>query len=137
MIFSCLEFEESPSSGFTFGDLLRYNSGVSDARAGSIDGSFDYQGKLEPSAHNCSPVQTSSASFKEWFLNGQGTSYAERDGMSLLEMPGCSTASSFAEIDGNHVLDRGDNLNFDLVDNRTGIQFKNSAEKYKSTLATP
>ncbi|XWS15697.1 hypothetical protein CRYUN_Cryun34aG0024000 [Craigia yunnanensis] len=128
---------ESPFSGFTFGDLLRYNTEVSDAGAGSIDGSFEYHGKLEPSAHNCSPVQASSASFQEWFPNGQGTSYAERDGMSLLEMSSCSTASSFAEIDGNHVLDRGDNLNFDLVDNRTGIQFKNTPEEYKNALHSP
>ncbi|XWS19554.1 hypothetical protein CRYUN_Cryun31cG0025300 [Craigia yunnanensis] len=130
LIFTCLEFEKSPSSGFSFGDLLRYNSEVSDARAGSVDVSVDYHGKLERSAHNCSPVQTSSASFKEWFPNGQGTSFSERVEMSLLEIPSSSTASSFAEIDGNHILDHGDNLNFDLLDNRTGIQFKNAAEEF-------
>ncbi|WRX27929.1 SNF2 [Theobroma cacao] len=132
-------FKELPSSGFGFEDLLRYSSEASDARAGSVGGSFDFHGKLESSAQNCSPVQTSSASFKEWFPIGQGTSYTEGVGMSLLEMPSCSTASSFAEIDGNHVLDRRDNLNFDLVDNRTGIQFKNTSDEfdYKNALFSP
>ena len=139
MIFSCLEFVELPSSGFAFGDLLRLKSEASDAWSGSVGGSCDYHGKLESSAHDYSPVQTSSASFKEWCPFGQGTSYTGRVEMSLLEMPSCSTASSFAEMDGNHLLDRIDHLNFDLVDNRTGIQFKNSAEEFdcKSMLATP
>ncbi|XVF87540.1 hypothetical protein PTKIN_Ptkin18bG0128400 [Pterospermum kingtungense] len=130
---------ELPSSGFTFVDLLRCDSEVSDAKEGSLDVSVDYLGKLECSAQDCSLVQTSSASFKEWFPNGQGTSYAERDGMPLLQMLSCSTTSSFAEIDGNHVLDHGDNLNFDLVNNRTDTQFKNTAEKFddKNALHSP
>lgn len=137
-IFSCLGFEELPSSVFSFGDLLRYGSEVSDAKEGSVDVSFDYHGKLECSAQDCFPVQTPSASFEEWFPNGQGTSYAERFEMSLLQMPSCSRASSFADIDGNHVLDHGDNLNFDLVNNRTDVQFKKTAEEFddKSMLAT-
>ncbi|XP_022724463.1 helicase-like transcription factor CHR28 isoform X2 [Durio zibethinus] len=123
-------------SGFTFGDLLRHKSEAPDARSWSIGGSFDYHRKLEPSAHDCSPVPTSSVSFKEWCPFGQATSYTEVVGMPVLEMPSCTTASSFAEMDGNHVLDRGDNLNFDLVGNRTCIQFKNTAEDfdYKNAL---
>lgn len=133
-----MEFEESPSPGFAFGDLLRDRSEASDARAGSVGCSFDYHGKLEPSAHEYSPVQTSSASFKEWCPFGQGKSSTKKVGMSPLEMS-CSTASSFAEMDGKHMLDIGDNLNFDLVDNRTGIQVKNNAEEFdcKSMLTTP
>ncbi|XVF25859.1 hypothetical protein REPUB_Repub13aG0250200 [Reevesia pubescens] len=128
---------ESPSTGFSFGDLLRHNSEASDAMTGLVGGSFDYHGKLEPSAHDCSPLQTPSASFKEWFPIGQG--YTERVAMSLLEMPSCSTASSFAEIDGNHVLDRGDNLNFDLVDNKSDVKFKKTTEEfdYKNAFHSP
>ncbi|KAL1099604.1 hypothetical protein V6Z11_D05G174000 [Gossypium hirsutum] len=50
--------------------------------------------------------------------------------MSVLQIPSCSTASSFAEIDHNLVLDHGDNLNFDLVDNRNGTESKNIAEEF-------
>ncbi|XVF40552.1 hypothetical protein PTKIN_Ptkin01aG0122800 [Pterospermum kingtungense] len=130
---------ESPSLGFDFGDLLRHRSEASDARAGSVGYSFDYHGKIEPSVHDYSSVQTSSASFKEWCLFGQGKSSTERVGMSPLDMPSCSTASSFAQMDSNHVLDIGDNLNFDLVDSRTGIQVKNTAEEFdcKNALHSP
>lgn len=132
MIFPCSGFE-SPCSGFTFADCLRNNSDDSDARAGSTGGSFYYHGNLEPSAHDCSPVQTSSASFNEWSAICQGTSYRER-----VEIPSCSTASSFSEIDGNHVVDHGDNLSFDLVDDKTRALFMNTKEEfgYKSMLPT-
>ncbi|MBA0747970.1 hypothetical protein Gogos_004829 [Gossypium gossypioides] len=125
---------ESPCSGFTFADCLRNNSDDSDARAGPTGGSFYYHGNLELSAHNCSPVQTSSASFKEWSAICQGTSYRER-----VEIPSCSTASSFSEIDGNHVLDHGDNLRFDLVDDKTSSLFMNTKEEfgYKNALHCP
>ncbi|KAK8349517.1 hypothetical protein V6Z12_A06G146600 [Gossypium hirsutum] len=125
---------ESPCSGFTFADCLRNNSDDSDARAGSAGGSFYYHGNLELSAHDCSPVQTSSASFKEWSAICQGTSYRER-----VEIPSCSTASSFSEIDGNHVLDHGDNLRFDLVDDKTSSLFMNTREEfgYKNALHSP
>ncbi|KAL1095329.1 hypothetical protein V6Z11_D06G148900 [Gossypium hirsutum] len=114
-------------------DCLRNNSDDSDARAGSTGGSFYYHGNLELSAHDCSPVQTSSASFKEWSAICQGTSYRER-----VEIPSCSTASSFSEIDGNHALDHGDNLRFELVDDKTSSLFMNTKEEfgYKSTLPT-
>ncbi|XP_039048595.1 uncharacterized protein LOC120189361 [Hibiscus syriacus] len=94
--------------------------------------SFDYHGNLEPS-----PVQTSSASLKDWSAC-QGTSYTDRDEMSLLEMPSCST-SSFIEIDGNHVLDHRDNLNFDLVDDETSLLSINTKEEfdYKNALQSP
>ncbi|XP_038995167.1 helicase-like transcription factor CHR28 isoform X2 [Hibiscus syriacus] len=106
---------DSPSLGFTSG------------------GSFDYHGNLEPS-----PVQTSSASLKEWSAC-QGTSYRERAEMSLLEMPSCSTTSSFTEIDGNHVLDHGDNLNFDLVDDETSLWSINTKVEFdfKNALQRP
>ncbi|XP_040971618.1 helicase-like transcription factor CHR28 isoform X2 [Gossypium hirsutum] len=115
-------------------DCLRNNSDDSDARAGSAGGSFYYHGNLELSAHDCSPVQTSSASFKEWSAICQGTSYRER-----VEIPSCSTASSFSEIDGNHVLDHGDNLRFDLVDDKTSSLFMNTREEfgYKNALHSP
>ncbi|MBA0568645.1 hypothetical protein Golob_006123 [Gossypium lobatum] len=115
-------------------DCLRNNSDDSDARAGSTGGSFYYHGNLELSAHDCSPVQTSSASFKEWSAICQGTSYRER-----VEIPSCSTASSFSEIDGNHVLDHGDNLRFDLVDDKTSSLFMNTKEEfgYKNALHSP
>ncbi|KAK8629406.1 hypothetical protein V6N13_078248 [Hibiscus sabdariffa] len=121
-VLESIQFQsDSPSSGFTFG------------------GSFDYHGNLEPSACDRSPVQTSSASLKEWSAC-QGTSYTERAEMSLLEMPSCSTASSFTEIDGNnHVLDHGDNLTFDLVDDKTGLWSMNTKEEfdYKNALHSP
>ncbi|KAH1056125.1 hypothetical protein J1N35_034190 [Gossypium stocksii] len=125
---------ESPCSGFTFADCLRNNSDDSDARAGSTGGSFYSHGNLELSAHDCSPVQTSSASFKEWSAICQGTSFRER-----VEIPSCSTASSFSEIDGNHVLDHGDNLRFDLVDDKTSSLFMNTKEEfgYKNALHSP
>ncbi|MBA0662415.1 hypothetical protein Goklo_006544 [Gossypium klotzschianum] len=125
---------ESPCSGFTFADCLRNNSDDSDARAGSTGGSFYYHGNLELSAHDCSPVQTSSASFKEWSAICQGTSYRQR-----VEIPSCSTASSFSEIDGNHALDHGDNLRFDLVDDKTSSLFMNTKEEfgYKNGLHSP
>nr|KJB66664.1 hypothetical protein B456_010G151100 [Gossypium raimondii] len=115
-------------------DCLRNNSDDSDARAGSTGGSFYYHGNLELSAHDCSPVQTSSASFKEWSAICQGTSYRER-----VEIPSCSTASSFSEIDGNHALDHGDNLRFDLVDDKTSSLFMNTKEEfgYKNALHSP
>ncbi|MBA0720376.1 hypothetical protein Golax_007998 [Gossypium laxum] len=117
------------SSEFAFGDLLRYPSEASDARAGSLGGLFDYHRELELPAHD-SLVQTSSASFQDFFSTGKGTSYTERGQMSVLQIPSCSTASSFAEIDHNLVLDHGDNLNFDLVDNRNGTESKNIAEEF-------
>ncbi|PPD74389.1 hypothetical protein GOBAR_DD28676 [Gossypium barbadense] len=117
------------SSEFAFGDLLRYPSEASDARAGSLGGLFDYHRELEPPAHD-SLVQTSSASFQDFFSTGKGTSCTERGQMSVLQIPSCSTASSFAEIDHNLVLDHGDNLNFDLVDNRNGTESKNIAEEF-------
>ncbi|XP_040951788.1 helicase-like transcription factor CHR28 isoform X2 [Gossypium hirsutum] len=115
-------------------DCLRNNSDDSDARAGSTGGSFYYHGNLELSAHDCSPVQTSSASFKEWSAICQGTSYRER-----VEIPSCSTASSFSEIDGNHALDHGDNLRFELVDDKTSSLFMNTKEEfgYKNALHSP
>ncbi|MBA0778122.1 hypothetical protein Gotri_006036 [Gossypium trilobum] len=115
-------------------DCLRNYSDDSDARAGSTAGSFYYHGNLELSAHDCSPVQTSSASFKEWSAICQGTSYRER-----VEIPSCSTASSFSEIDGNHALDHGDNLRFDLVDDKTSSLFMNTKEEfgYKNALHSP
>ncbi|KAK8642132.1 hypothetical protein V6N13_011491 [Hibiscus sabdariffa] len=117
-----------------------FSSETSGARAGSVGGSFDYHGKSEPHAHGgCSLVQTSSASFEDWFSIGQGTPYSERVRTSLPEMPSCSTASSFAEIDDNHVLDHDDNLNFDLVDNRNGTESKSTAEEFdkKNALLGP
>ncbi|GMI72799.1 hypothetical protein HRI_000949200 [Hibiscus trionum] len=120
-VLESIQFQsDSPPSGFTFG------------------GSFDYHGNLEPSACDRSLVQTSSASLKEWTAS-QGTSYTERAEMSMLEMPSCSTASSFTEIDGNHVLDHGDNLTFDLVDERTGLRSMNTKEEfgYKNALHSP
>ncbi|MFQ6643477.1 hypothetical protein Gotur_017565 [Gossypium turneri] len=115
-------------------DCLRNNSDDSDARAGSTGGSFYYHGNLELSAHDCSPVQTSSASFKEWSAICQGTSYRER-----VEIPSYSTASSFSEIDGNHALDHGDTLRFDLVDDKTSSLFMNTKEEfgYKNALHSP
>lgn len=126
------------SSEFAIGDLLRYPSEASDARAGSLGGLFDYHRELEPPAHD-SLVQTSSASFQDFFSTGEGTSYTERGQMSVLQMPSCSTASSFAEMDNNLVLDHADNLNFDLVGNRNGTESKNVAEEFdnKSMLALP
>ncbi|XP_039064704.1 uncharacterized protein LOC120209889 [Hibiscus syriacus] len=116
-----------------------YSSETSGARAGSVGGSFDYQRKLEPHSHDCSVVQTSSASFEDWFSIAQLTTYTERVNMSLPEMPSCSTASSFVEIDNNHVLDCGDNLNFDLVDNRNGTEPKDTAADFhkESMLVIP
>ncbi|XP_039049742.1 helicase-like transcription factor CHR28 isoform X1 [Hibiscus syriacus] len=116
-----------------------YSSETSGARSGSVDGLFDYHGKLEAHAHDCSMVQASSASFEDWFSIAQVTPYTERVGMSLPEMPSCSTASSFVEIDDNHVLDCGDNLNFDLVDNRNGTESKDTAAEFdkKNSLLGP
>ncbi|GMJ14659.1 SNF2-RING-HELICASE-LIKE 4, embryo sac development arrest 16 [Hibiscus trionum] len=111
---------ESPSSGFTFG------------------GSFDSHGNLEPSTRDSSQVQTLSASLKEWSAF-QGASYTERVEMSLPEIPSCSTASSFTAIDDNRVFDHGDNLNFDLVDNKTGLWSMNTKEEFdhKNALRSP
>ncbi|XVF27686.1 hypothetical protein REPUB_Repub14bG0130200 [Reevesia pubescens] len=131
--------DPTPESSQYQSDLLKCNHEASDARAGSACGSFDCHVKLEPSVHDCSPVKTPSASFREWSRIGQATSYTERVGMPLLEKPSYSTASNFAQIDGNLVLDQGDSLNFDLVDNRTGIQFNINAEEfyYKNALHSP
>ncbi|KAL4368957.1 hypothetical protein GQ457_05G029520 [Hibiscus cannabinus] len=104
----------------------------------SFGASFDYHGNLEPSMRDHSPVQTHSASFEEWSAC-QGTPYTEKVEMSLPEIPSCSTASSFTEIDDNHVFDHGDNLNFDLVDNKTGLWSMDTEEEfdYKNALDSP
>ncbi|KAK1557308.1 hypothetical protein Q3G72_022192 [Acer saccharum] len=106
-----------------------YNLEASDARRGV---SGDYNRNLEPMELMCFPAPACSASLKDWFLPPSVTYCSERVGVNPSETPGCSTASSFSEGDGNQVLDNSNNMNFDLMEGKTGIHFGNLGSQIDS-----
>lgn len=97
-----------------------YDLETSGAGSGGLG---DSSSKLEPTEQKCSPLQTCSASFSDWFHQTSGTCRSERVGISQFETPGCSTASSFSEGDGYHFLDHRNTLDFDVLGGKAGIHF--------------
>ncbi|KAH7568967.1 hypothetical protein ACOSQ2_012429 [Xanthoceras sorbifolium] len=111
-----------------------YNLEASDARRG---GSGDYNSNLEPMEHMCSPVPTCSASLKDWFPPPSVTYCAERVRVYPFETPGCSTASSFSDGDGNQVLVNSNNMALDVMEGKTGIQFEHWGSQIDSEFVDP
>lgn len=97
-----------------------YDLETSGAGSGGLG---DSSSKLEPTEQKCSPLQTCSASFSDWFHQTSGTCLLERVGISQFETPGCSTASSFSEGDGYHFLDHRNTIDFDVLGGKAGIHF--------------
>ncbi|KAK2644149.1 hypothetical protein Ddye_019344 [Dipteronia dyeriana] len=110
-----------------------YSLEASDAGRGV---SGDYNINLEPTELLCFPAQACSASLKDWFPTPSVTYCSEGVGVNPFETPGCSTASSFSEGDGNQVLDNSKNMNFDLMEGKTGIHFGNLGSQIDSEYAS-
>lgn len=91
--------------------------------AAGTGGSGDFSGKLESAEQMCSPLQTCSASFNDWFPQTSVASRPERIGISHFETPGCSTASSFSEGDGYPFLDHRHSTDFDILEGQAGSSF--------------
>lgn len=90
---------------------------ASDSRRGS---SGDHSSSLEAEVHMYSPVQTCSASLTDWFPPALVPYREGRVGVYPGETPGCSTASSFTEGDGQRALDDNNSTDLDLIDCKSG-----------------
>lgn len=104
-------------------DIVAYPPYDLETSGAGSGGLRDSSSKLEPTEQKCSPLQTCSASFSDWFNQTSGTCRSERVGISQFETPGCSTASSFSEGDGYHFLDHRNTIDFDVLGGKAGIQF--------------
>ncbi|PON71009.1 Cdk-activating kinase assembly factor [Parasponia andersonii] len=105
-----------------------YNSGASDHKTGVSSGSIGstlYHGLIIDNRVQGSPVNTCSASIKDWFslVPGNGTCFTERAGFSA---PTCSTTSSFAQRDANSVPDFGENFDVNTSQGETAVHFRNT-----------
>ncbi|XP_048231086.1 helicase-like transcription factor CHR28 isoform X2 [Ricinus communis] len=78
---------------------------------------------LEPSSQISCHMHACSGSFKEWIspVSSQGD---KRDGLLQSGIPSCSTSSSFADGESNHVSDITGNLDFNILFGETGTQFR-------------
>jgi hypothetical protein len=135
--------EGSPSLGPELTDPVTifslYNSDASDSGTGGSAGSFNSAGNsvmafdfgnMEPPTHTGSPVHACSASLKEWVpgVPGHESTFTGRAGVSPIEIPTFSTASSFANRDLHNVSDRGDNVYLDFLTSETEVQCRHVGE---------
>ncbi|KAJ4703417.1 Helicase-like transcription factor CHR28 [Melia azedarach] len=105
--------------------------------AAGTGGSGDFSGKLESAEQMCSPLQTCSASFNDWFPQTSVASRPERIGISHFETPGCSTASSFSEGDGYPFLDHRHSTDFDILEGQAGSSFGCMVSQIDPKYASP
>lgn len=132
--------QEAPSLGPELMDPVTfYNSDASDSGTGGSAASFDSAensamapdyGNMEPPTQTGSPVHACSASLKDWNL--QESSFTGRAGVSLIEIPTFSTASSFADRDAHNVSDCVDNLYVDFPNGETEEQCRHVGEDVDS-----
>ncbi|KAF2305133.1 hypothetical protein GH714_001972 [Hevea brasiliensis] len=110
-----------------------HNPEASDARIGGSIGSFDQIGSsdvnLEPSSHISSPMHTSPRSFREWYFPCSRDQGERTVGVSQSDIPTCSTASSFADEEFNHVSGNTGGLDINLLFDETGAQFGHTGGK--------
>ncbi|XP_030967710.1 helicase-like transcription factor CHR28 isoform X2 [Quercus lobata] len=136
--------QEAPSLGPELMDPVTfYNSDASDSGTGGSAASFDSAensamapdyGNMEPPTQTGSPVHACSASLKDWNLqvSGHESSFTGRAGVSPIEIPTFSTASSFADRDAHNVSDCVDNLYVDFPNSETEEQCRHVGEDVDS-----